>query len=215
MSLTLYFHPLSSFCHKTLIALYENDTPFTPHLVDLGNAEARTAFLKVWPMGKFPVLHDTAGNRTIAESTIIIEYLDQYFPGKTKLLPAETELARQTRMHDRFYDLHVQIHMQKIVGDRIRPTGMKDPFGAGQAQAQLRTALDVIEKDIVGKIWSMGDAFTMADCAAAPALFYANKVIPFAASHTNTFAYLNRLMQRPSYARALKEAEPYFAMFPQ
>jgi glutathione S-transferase len=215
MSLTFYFHPLSSFCHKALIALYENEIPFTPHLVDLGNAESRAAFLKVWPIGKFPVLHDAARGKTIAESTIIIEYLDQYCPGKTKFIPADSELARQTRMNDRFFDLYLQVPMQKIVGDRIRPAGKNDPLGVEQARDQLRIALDMTEQAIAGKTWSMGDVFTMADCAAAPALFYTNKVLPFAQTHTNTFAYLDRLMQRPSYARTLKEAEPYFSLFPQ
>jgi glutathione S-transferase len=211
----LYFHPLSSFCHKTLIALYENNTPFTPHLVDLGNETSRREFLKVWPIGKFPVIVDATKKRTVAESSITIEYLDQYYPGKTKLIPTDPDLARQTRMSDRFYDLYVQVPMQKIVGDRIRPADQKDAFGVEQAKAQLKTALDMIEQDIANKTWAMGDTFTMADCAAAPALFYADKVMPFGTTHQNAMTYLRRLMERPSYARTLKEAEPYFSMFPQ
>jgi glutathione S-transferase len=195
--------------------LYENNTPFTPHLVDLGNETSRAELLKVWPIGKFPVLVDAAKKRTVAESSITIEYLDQYYPGKTKLIPTDPELARQTRMSDRFYDLYLQAPMQKIVGDRIRPAGKKDEFGVAQARVQLKTALDMTEQDMATKTWAMGDTFTMADCAAAPALFYADKVMPFAASHKNAMAYLRRLMERPSYARTLKEAEPYFSMFPQ
>jgi glutathione S-transferase len=215
MSLTFHFHPLSSFCHKALIALYENDTAFTPLLVDLSDATSRAAFLQVWPMGKFPVLHDSTGDRTIPESSIIIEYLDLRYPGKTKFIPTDAELARQMRMRDRFYDLYVQVPMQKIVGDRIRPAGKNDAFGVEQAKVQLRTALDMTEQDMANKTWAMGDAFTMADCAAAPALFYANKVMPFGETHKNAAAYLRRLTERPSYARALHEAQPYFSMFPQ
>jgi glutathione S-transferase len=215
MALTLYFHPLSSFCHKALIALYENNTPFTPHLVDLGNAESRAAFLKVWPIGKFPVLHDTVDDRTIPESTIIIEYLDQQYPGRTRFIPSDPHIARQMRMRDRFYDLYIQVPMQKIVGDKLRPAGQGDALGVEQAKSQLKIALDMTEQDMASKTWAMGDTFTMADCAAAPALFYADKVMPFGDSHKHAFAYLQRLMQRPSYARTLKEAEPYFSMMPK
>jgi len=215
MSLTLYFHPLSSFCHKALIALYENDTPFVPHIVDLGNEASRAEFLKVWPVGKFPVLRDNARNCTVPESSIIIEYLDQHYPGKTKLVPADPDIARQMRMQDRFYDLYVNVPMQKIVTDKLRPAGKNDTFGVEQAKAQMKLVLDMVEQEMQNKTWVMGEVFTMADCAAAPSLFYANKVLPFGDTHKKTAAYLQRLIQRPSYARALKEAEPYFALFPK
>ncbi len=214
MSLTLYYHPLSSYCHKALIALYENGTPFTPLLVDLGNEASRNAFLAIWPIGKFPVLKDSAQDRIVPESSVIIEYLDQCYPGRAKLIPENADLARQTRMRDRFFDLYIHNPMQKIVGDRIRPAGQKDPFGVEEARAQMKKALDMTEREIAEKTWVMGDVFTLADCAAAPALFYANKVMPFGETHKNTMAYLQRLMTRPSYARTLKEAEPYFSMFP-
>lgn len=214
MSLTLYYHPLSSFCWKVLIALYENDTPFTPLLVDLGDATSRAEFLKVWPIGKFPVVRDTARNHTVPESSIIIEYLAQHYPGKTQLIPSDSDTARQMRMWDRFIDLHLHLHMQKVVGDTLRPEGSKDPFGVGQVKATMTTALGVIEGEIGSRPWIMGETFTMADCAAAPALFYVDKVMPFGATHPNTMAYLERLMARDSFARVLKEAEPYFKMFP-
>ena len=140
MSLKLYFHPLSSYCQKVLVALYENDTPFEPLIVDLGNEASRADFLKVWPVGKFPVLRDDARDRTIPESSIIIEYLDQYHPGMTPLVPTDEDLAWQTRLRDRFYDLHVHYHMQRIVGDRLRPAVNKDPYGVEQARAKLQTA---------------------------------------------------------------------------
>ena len=215
MSLTLYFHPLSSFCQKVLIALYENDTPFTPHLVDLGDEAARAAFVKIWPIGKFPVLHDAARSETVPESSVIIEYLAQHYPGPAQLVPADPDRAWRTRLADRFYDLYVQEPMQKIVGDRLRPPDRKDPFGVAQAKARLATAYDMIERGMTERTWAMGEAFTLADCAAAPALFYADKVLAFGDAHKTTAAYFGRLMQRPSFARALKEAEPYFSLFPQ
>ena len=215
MSLTLHFHPLSSFCHKVLIALYENDTPFTPQMVDLGDAAQRDAFRKLWPIGKFPVLQDAARDRMVPESSIIIEYLDQYYPGKTKFIPADADLARQMRLRDRYFDLHIHMQMQKIVGDRLRPVDKKDPHGVTEARALMATALGALEGQMASRIWAMGDAFTLADCAAAPALFYADKVAPLASKYPNVAAYLDRLKQRPSYARALKEAEPYFQFFPK
>jgi glutathione S-transferase len=179
MPLTLYMHPFASFCQKALVAFYENDTPFTPHIVDLGEEASRAAFLKIWPIGKFPVLRDSEKDRTIPESTIIIEYLAQNYPGRTKLVPADADLALQTRLQDRFYDFYVSEPMQKIVGDRLRPPGKNDPQGVEQAKASLQTAYGIIEGEMSGKTWAIGDAFTMADCSAAPALFYANLVVPF------------------------------------
>lgn len=214
MSLVLHFHPLSSFCQKVLIALYENETPFEPHLVDLGNEAARAALVKLWPIGKFPVLRDEAQDRTIPESSIIIEYLAQHYPGKTQLVLADPDLARQTRLRDRFYDLYVSQPMQKIVGEKLRPTGKGDPFGVEQAKGTLATAYAMIEEDMATKTWAMGESFTMADCAAAPALFYANLVMPFGDAHKNVTAYWARLMERPSFARVVREAQPYMAMFP-
>jgi glutathione S-transferase len=214
MSLTLHYHPLSSSCWKVLIALYENDTPFTPNLVDLGNASERAALLKLWPIGKFPVLRDDATDRTIPETSIIIEYLDNQYPGRTRFIPADGKLALQTRLRDRFYDLYVHSPMQKIVGDRLRPQSSKDPHGVEEAKARLQSCYGMIDKEVANKTWAMGEAFTLADCAAAPALFYANKLVPFD-THRNVAAYLDRLQARPCFARVIKEAEPYFAMFPQ
>ena len=215
MSLTLHFHPLASYCHKALIALYENDTPFTPKLVNLGDAAERAALLKLWPIGKFPVLRDDARNQTIPESTVIIEYLDRYYPGRTTFIPADPELAREIRLRDRFYDLYVHEPMQKIVGDRIRPDGVRDPHGVEEARARLRTCYGMINWEMATRTWAAGEAFSLADCAAAPSLFYANEVMPFGDGHANLAAYFDRLKARPSYARVLKEAEPYFAMFPR
>jgi glutathione S-transferase len=215
MSLKLYLHPLASFCHKALIALYENDTPFEPVVVDLGNEAERAALLKLWPIGKFPVLRDDARNHTVPESSIIIEYLGRYYPGRTQFIPADVEAAWQTRLRDRFYDLYVHDPMQKIVGDRLRPEGGKDPHGVEHAKARLLTSYGMIDREMANRTWAVGDSFSLADCAAAPALFYANRVVPFDDGHRNVAAYLERLKQRPSYARVLREAEPYFAMLPR
>jgi glutathione S-transferase len=215
MSLKLYFHPLSSFCQKALIALYENDTPFEPLIVDLADETSRAELKKVWPIGKFPVLRDDARDQTVPESSIIIEYLARHYPGRGQLVPEDADLARQTRMRDRFYDLYVNVPMQKVVTDRLRPAGKNDPHGVEQAKALLQTACGLIEEDMARRTWAMGEAFSMADCAAAPALFYANKVMPFGDMQRNVAGYFDRLMARPSFARALEEAQPYFRLFPK
>jgi len=215
MSLKLYFHPLSSFCWKALIALYENDTPFMPQAVNLADASERAALLKLWPIGKFPVLRDDASDRTIPESSIIIEYLDVCYPGRTRFVPDDAKLALQTRLRDRFYDLYVHLSVQKIVGDRLRPKGSKDPHGVAEAKARIQSGYGMIDKEMAARTWAMGEAFSMVDCAASPALFYANKVVPFGDGNSNVAAYFDRLKARPSFARVIKEAEPYFGMFPQ
>ncbi len=210
MTLKLYYHPLSSYCWKVLIALYENATPFEKVLVDLQDDAERQAFLKVWPIGKFPVIRDEARDHFVPESSIVVEYLDRHYPGPVKLLPADPDRSRQTRMCDRFFDLHIHTPMQKITGDRLRPSDKKDPFGVAQARALAGTALAMMETDM-GPNWMMGDDFTLADCSAAPALFYIAKAMPLG---PKAQAYLERLKARPSFARVLKEAEPYFDMFP-
>ena len=213
MSLTLYYHPLSSYCMKALIALYETGTAFTPKLIDLGDAASRAELTRIWPIGKFPVLRDESRDSTIPESSIIIEYLAEHYPGRATLLPKEPGVVRQIRTRDRFFDFYVMDQMSKIVTDKIRPPGMSDSYGVERAREMLATAYGMIEQEIEGRAWFMGDDFTMADCAAAPALFFASKVAPFG-QHQNVAAYLDRLMNRPSFARVLEEAKPYLAMFP-
>lgn len=215
MTLRLYYHPLSSFCQKALIAFYENDVPYEPQIVDLMNEASAAAFRKVWPIGKFPVLVDESKDRTVPESSIIIEYLTRFYPGRIALVPEDIDLARQTRLRDRFFDLYLNVPMQKIVTDRLRPAGKNDDYGVEQARSLLDTALGMVDQDMASKTWAMGENFTMADCAAAPALFYTNMVRPFGDTHRNAAAYLDRLMKRPSYARALTEAEPYLSMVPK
>ena len=214
MARKLYFHPLSSYCHKALIALYENGVPFEPISVNLGDENSSVALRALWPVAKFPVLRDEARGRTVAEATVIIEYLDTFYPGRTRFLPPDPDLAWQARMWDRFYDLYVHTPMQQIVGDNLRPAGSKDQFGVAKAKAMLERSYGMIEGQIAGKMWALGEQYSLVDCAASPALFYANTAVPFAPAQKNLRSYLDRLMARPSYARALKEAEPYFSMFP-
>ena len=213
MTLILHYHPLSSYCHKALIALYETGAPFTPKSVNLGDPDERAAFRALWPMGKFPVLEDKAGDNLIPESTPIIEWLDQRYPA-AGLIPADPDLARKTRLRDRVIDLYLHNNMQRVVADRLRPADAKDPFGVAQYRAEMSTAYDLIALELGDKTWMMGDTFTLADCAAAPALDYAARVHPYADSHPTLAAYYRRLSERPSYARVLKEAEPFRHMFP-
>src|SRR3984893_6763790 len=169
MNLVLYYHPLASFCHKVLMALYENETPFTGRIVDLSDADSRASFIDVWPLGKFPVLRDesTSGTiRTIPETTIIIEYLDEHYPGAHPLLPADETERLDARLWDRFFDLYVQVPMQKIVADRLRPDGEHDPRGVADARATLAMAYDMIDHQMANRTWAIGEKLSIADCAA-------------------------------------------------
>jgi glutathione S-transferase len=215
VALKLYFHPLASFCHKVLIALYENGTAFEPVFVDLGNAREREALAKLWAPAKFPVLRDEERDRTVAESSIIIEYLMLHYPGRVALLPADPEAALRVRMQDRFFDLYVHHQMQKIVLDRLRSAEQRDVLGVEQARRELQLAYDMLEQEMRSRTWAAGEQFTMADCAAAPALFYANEVQPFGESHPAVAAYFARLAARPSYARVFEESKPYLTNFPR
>lgn len=214
MSLKLYLHPLSSYCHKVLIALYENSTPFEPQIVNLGDAADRAAFLKLWPIGKFPLLQDSARNRLLPESSIIIEYLDQHYLGKTRFIPADPDRALEVREQDRFIDLYLHSSMQRIVDEILRPADKKDPYGADQARGRIELCLRMLDEKLAKRTWLAGEEFTLADCAAAPALFYSDMRVPMA-PFKNVAAYFQRLKERPSYARVLKEAEPYFSMIPR
>ena len=214
MSLTLHMHPLSSYCWKVLIALYENATPFEAHLVDLSDPQVLAAFKALWPTAKMPLLVDATRDRTVPETSLIIEYVDTAYPGPIRFIPEDTDAALRVRLLDRLFDLYVMTPMQAIVGDRIRPAGARDPHGVAHARVQLAMAYDLLETQLAGRTWAAGEAFSLADCAAAPALFYANKVAPLTDAHPTVSAYLDRLQARPSFTRVLREAEPYLAMFP-
>lgn len=213
MSYTLHFHPLSSYCQKALIALYELEIPFTKNVVDLSDPAQRAALVARWPVGKFPVLSDAVRGADVAESTTVIEHLDAYAP-TPRLVPADIHAAREVRFRDRFFDLYVNTTMQKIVTDNLRPTGKRDPHGVEEADAKLAVAYDVVNGWVASSTWAFGETFTLADCAAAPALFYAHKIKPIGDTHPHLAAYYARLEQRPSFARVLAEAAPYLQNFP-
>lgn len=212
MSLTLYYHPFSSYCWKALMALHENNVPFTARTIDLSNEKEAAELKALWPIRKFPVLQDASRNHIVPESSIIIEYVDLHYPGKVPLLPADRDLARQTRMRDRFFDFYVMDQASKVITDHFRPAGKNDSHGVEQARKVLATSYDMIEKDMANKTWAMGDSFTMADIAASPALFYADLVEPLVSRHKNAAAYLDRLMKRPVFIKVLKDA---LAVLPQ
>jgi glutathione S-transferase len=214
MSLIFHAHPLSSYCWKALIALYEKQLDFEFRMVDLGDPDSRAALAALWPMAKMPVLEDQGRGAAVPETSIIIDYLDAHHPGAIRLVPEDADAARDVRLWDRIFDLYVQGPMQSIVADRLRPKGKSDGFGVEQARAALAKALDMVDGEVAGKTWARGEAFTLADCAAAPALFYADKVMPMAGRWPNALALLERLKARPSVARVLVEAEPWFKYFP-
>lgn len=214
MTLTLFTHPLALFCHKVLIALYENETPFEARTVDFGDPDSAAALRERWPMSKIPTLHDQKRERTVPETSIIIEYLHEHYPGPVPLLPESPDKRLEARLWDRFFDLYVATPVQKIVGDRLRPESQKDPQGVEDARAALDMAYKMIERQVSSREWAVGDSFTMADCSAAPALFYASIVHPFGDSLQNLQAYFDRLVARPSVTRVIAEARPYFPMFP-
>ena len=212
MALTLYYHPLSSFCWKTLIALYEAEIAFEPRLVNLGDPADRAAFQAVWPLAKFPVLRDEARGETVPESSVIVDYLAQHYPSARSLIPADPDAARRVRLKDRLIDNYIHLPFQQIVGERLRPEGQHDPFGVEQNRARVSEGYGLIEPMIEGE-WAMGEAFTLADCAALPALYYADYAMNLDA-WPGLRAYLERLKVRPSVARVLAEAEPFFQYFP-
>lgn len=214
MALTLYFHPLASYCHKVLLALYEHETAFVERVVDLSDQAQRAELAAAWPLAKIPVLRDTSRDCTVAESSIIIEYLDRHYRGAAPLVPDAAELALEARLWDRFFDLYVSTPMQKIVTDRLRPEGRKDAFGVEEAKTTLRTAYAMIDRHMAERRWAIGATFSIADCAAAPALFYAETVLPFTRDYARLAAYFDRLVERSSFARTLAAARPYFAPFP-
>jgi glutathione S-transferase len=210
MSLTLYAHPFASYCWKPLVALYENGTPFDYRVVE--DAAGWAELESLWPIRKFPLLRDEGA--TIAESSIIVEYLERRHPGAARLLPAGDDDALEVRFMDRFFDNYVSTPMQAIVADRLRPEGQRDATGVAQARKLLDTAYGWLEKRLAPGAWATGAAFTLADCSAAPALFYADWVHPLGDRFPAVLAYRRRVLARPSVARVVDEARPYRHFFP-
>ena len=214
MSLTLYLHPLATFCHKVMIALEEAQLPYSAVVVDFADPASARLVSDHWAVGKIPLLHDAASGRYVAETTIILEYLAGRYPAMARLWPDQAETLLEARLWDRFFDLYVQQPLQKIVTDRIRPMGSNDPHGVAEARKNLHTAYGMIEEHMSGRVWAVGSEFSIADCAAFPGLFFAGIVEPFPGSATTLSAYFERLLARPSVTSVLAQAQPYFTMFP-
>ena len=210
MTPILYAHPFSSYCQKVLVALYENGTPFEYRHLDQGGHMAELA--GHWPMKRFPVLVDDG--RTVVEASTIIEYLQLHHPGPRRLIPDPPERALEARMMDRVFDNYVSTPQQKCVFDALRAEAQRDPAGVADAKAMLDIAYAWLDARMAGRTWAAGDDFSLADCGAAPFLFYAHWTHPIPDRHAHLLAYRRRLMARPSFARAVDEARPYRPLFP-
>lgn len=210
MTIELFAHPFSSYCQKALIAFYENDIPFTYRMLeDAGVSEELEA---LWPIKRFPILREN--ERVVLEATILIEYLHVHHPGPVKLIPENPDLAVEARMLDRFFDNYVMTPQGKFVFDALRPPEERDPYGVGEARKMLDTSYAWLDQRMQGRTWALGEDFTLADCAAAPSLFYADWTHSIPEQYGNLLAYRARLLERPSFARAVNEARPFRHYFP-
>jgi glutathione S-transferase len=212
MTLQLYAHPFSSYCQKVLTALYENETPFSWRVLNFGDEAVVAEFATLWPIQRMPVLVD--GPRKVIESSAIIEYLGLRYPGPVPLIPADAELALEARFMDRVFDNYVMTPMQKIVFDRIRALENRDGYGVEEARRLLDRAYGWIDNVMAQRTWAAGDAFSLADCAAGPSLFFADWVHPIPEQFASLRDYRARLLARPSFARAVNEARPFRPIFP-
>jgi glutathione S-transferase len=208
--LTLYGHPISSYTWKVLTPLYENGTPFEFVTLD---QNTYPDFLAKWPLGSFPVLADGDRKQMVTETSVIIEYLDAYYPGRVRFVPKDFDTALEVRRWDRIFDT-VGTTMTKVVMDNVRPEGQHDPIGVEDATRAVRKRYTVIEAQLGDREFIVGESFTLADCAAAPALWYGTRNIPLDGAFPRLAAYRERLIARPSFARALKGSEPLFHMYP-
>lgn len=212
-ALTLHYHPLSSYCHKVLIAIDALGVEVDRQLLNLGDPQERAAHLALWPTGKMPLLVD--GLRPVPESSIMIEYLQRHHAqaGHT-LIPENADAALEVRLWDRLFDLEVMTPMQALTGDLLRPEGERDALGVARARARLSSAYSLVDRHLEGRTWVAGDAFSMADCAAAPSLFYAVTYVPLLPEQVHLVAYFERLMAHPSVAKAIDQARPFFKFYP-
>jgi glutathione S-transferase len=208
--LTLYGHPISSYTWKVLIALYENATPFESITVD---ENTYADFIAKWPMGKFPILLDSDRKKMITETSVVIEYLDLFYPGRTRFIPKDIDTALEVRRWDRVFD-HLNTTMSKVVLDNIRAEGQHDPVGVEEAKRIIHGIYGVVETQLGARAFIVGDSFTMADCSAAPALWYGVRNVPLDGKYPRIAAYRKRLNARPSFARCVKGAEPLFHLYP-
>jgi glutathione S-transferase len=210
MTIELFAHPFSSYCQKAIIAFYENDVPFTFLMLEVPGVAEELASL--WPMRRFPILRENG--RVVMEASIIIEYLQVHHDGRTRLIPDDTDLALEARMFDRFFDNYVMTPQGKFVFDAIRPAEGRDPYGVEEARRMLDTSYAWLDQHMRTRTWAVGGTFTLADCAAAPSLFYADWTHPIPEQYESLRAYRARLLRRPSFARAIEEARPFRHYFP-
>jgi glutathione S-transferase len=212
MALQLFFHPFSSYSQKALIALYENATPFTPRTLSPDDPATGAEFADHWPIRRFPILVD--GERTILEATTVIEYLDVAHPGPVRLIPQDAQAAIDVRMMDRVFDNYVSTPQQRVVYDALRPAAVRDAHGVAEARAMLEKVYEWLDARMATREWAAAGQFSLADCAAAPSLFYADWTHPIAERFAHLRAYRARLLARPSFARAVDEARPFRPYFP-
>lgn len=210
MTVEFFAHPFSSYCQKALIAFYENDIPFTYRMLEDPGVGEELASL--WPMKRFPVLRENG--RVVLETSIIIEYLQANHPGPVKLIPEDPDLALEARMLDRFFDNYVMTPQGRFVYDALRPAESRDPYGVEEAGKMLDTSYAWLDQRMEGRTWAVGETFTLADCAAAPSLFYADWTYKIPERYGHLLAYRARLLQRPSFARAVDEARRFRHYFP-
>jgi glutathione S-transferase len=212
MALALYYHPLSSYSWKVLVPLYDAAPPIV--LWSLEDAQASAEWKRRWPIEKFPVLVDDVSGLTLPEASIIIEYLDEHFSGPHRLLPVDAADRLEVRLLDRFFDNYLHTPMQKIVGDALRDASRRDAQGVEEARAMIARSYAWLEGRLGSREWAAGAHFTLADCAAMPALFYADWVHPMGDNFPKVAAYRQRLLARPSAKRVVDDARPYRKYFP-
>lgn len=212
MTITLHSHPFASYCWKALIALYERDVPFVA--IEVGGEDDRARLAELWPFATMPVLVDEANGVSVAESTIVIEYLDRLGDAEP-LIPLEPDAALRARLWDRVMDGHVHTPMQQIVHDNLRPEGSGDSYGVEEAKAKLDLIYPILDIHLQGAPWMAGESFTLGDCAAAPALYYARVVHSWKEKRYGDLTnYFNTLVNRPSVARVIDDARPFRQFFP-
>jgi glutathione S-transferase len=213
MALQLYSHPLSSYCHKVLIALHESGVPFENRLINPGDQAEREAFLLLWPTGKIPLLVDDG--RVVPETSIIIEYVQRRHAPAKHLLPFDPDICLEVRLWDRLFDNYVMTPVQAIVAQELREAAARDSQATASAKTTLAMAYGMIERQLGdGREWIAGENFSLADCAATPSLFYASTLVPFGDNQQFLHAYFERLVARPSAKRVLEEARPWFKYYP-
>ena len=212
MKLALYAHPFSSYCQKVLIALYEHGLPFEFKLLGPDTPANFAELGRIWPLQRFPVLVDDG--RSLMEASVIVEHITLHYAGSLRLLPEDAKLALDVRFMDRFFDNYIMTPMQRIVGDALRASDKRDTQTVADARQLLETAYSWLDARMLGHEWASGDAFSLADCAAAPSLFYADWAHPIDGRFTHVRAYRDRLLSRPTFARVVDEARPYRNLFP-